>query len=68
MSWFGCSHDWQIKCKTYAPPGDHGLASVNHGGEGLLNYIERARCGVTTVVMTCSKCGQESVTEMLGKE
>jgi hypothetical protein len=65
---FGCDHEWEVTAKTYAPPRPHGLDSSAGSDSDVLKFVERAECGVTTVLMVCACCGETYETEMLGKE
>ena len=65
MSW-SCKHDWKKIKETYAPPFPFSCDSGS--GEGLKELMERAACGLTTILWQCSKCQKIRKEEMLGKE
>lgn len=65
MGWFSCKHEWYVVAKTFMPPNPNPDPNDDWAGS---EFVERARAGVTTVLMTCDVCGKTSVTEMLGKE
>jgi hypothetical protein len=68
MRLFGCTHAWEVKAKTFAPPSSQRVESFQRGSPELLRFIERQESGSTTVLMACTKCGKTDVTVMVGGE
>lgn len=70
MGLFGCSHDWEVRVKTFAPPKPVDAAVVESCAfeDTTVSYVERCHAGVTTVLLVCQECGDTNVVEMLGKD
>ena len=65
MSWFGnsdCIHNWSVLVKSKTPAVKFTKMHDLSGEE-----IARLSFGVTTVLVTCSKCGEIERHEMLGQ-
>lgn len=68
MKLFGCTHAWEVKAKTFAPPSSQRIQSFKHGSPELFCFMERQESGSTSVLMACAKCVKTDLTVMVGKE
>lgn len=72
MGIFSCSHEWEVRVKTFMPPvaadDSAGEYDINLCDGATLEHLERRRAGVTSVLLTCDLCGRSQTVEMLGQE
>ena len=59
----GCTHEWETITQTVCPPSD----ALPDPDDYFFEDQERIFRGITSVLRSCRKCGEQKVYELLGQ-